>query len=125
MRTAVVWLLELLALGIDGVVWGVAACTAYRSIAGAARHWVAPALLFGVVFVVWDHWVFGELVHWAGFPRGHREPLRLLEAGIQLGSTLVGFRAGEILVASIARGARAPGPGSRRDARDAAPHAGS
>lgn len=109
MRTGVAWLVELLALCVDGIVWGVAACTTYRWLAGARRGWLGPALVFGVVFVIWDDWVFGELVHWAGFPRGHREPSRLLEAGIQVAATVAGFRAGDCLLGSIVRSARRSG----------------
>jgi hypothetical protein len=103
MKSGAIWILGLLTLGVDGVVWGVASCTAYRGVVGPTRRWMGPALIAGLVFVLWDHWVFGELVHWAGFPRGHREPVRLLEIGIQLAGTLLGFRGGESLVGTIVR----------------------
>jgi hypothetical protein len=101
MNDAALWILGLLSLGVDGLVWGVAACTTYRGMAGHARRWLGPALVAGLVFVAWDQWVFGELAHWAGFPRGHRETVRLLEIGIQLAGTLLGFRAGELLVSAV------------------------
>lgn len=107
MRPGAALLMELIALCVDGVVWGVAACTAYRSLTGTRRAWLGAALVFGALFVVWDEWVFGELAHWAGFPRTYWQPSRLLEAGVQVAATLVGFRAGDLLLSSIPRRRRA------------------
>lgn len=78
----------------------------------------------GLVFAVWDHYVFGELVHWAGLPRGHREPLRLLEAGIQITGTLAGFRAGESLVTAIVRREHRSDASGADATRGGSPHPG-
>ena len=93
MTGGALWFLVLLTVGVDGLVWGVAACTAYRAWAGPSRRWLGPALLAGVAFVVWDQWLFRELVHWAGFPRSG-EPAWPVETAIQLAATGLGFRAG-------------------------------
>jgi hypothetical protein len=103
MNTAALWVLGLVATSIDGLVWGVAACAAHRRLRGPGRGWLGPALVAGSLFVVWDQWVFAEFVHWAGMPRGHAEPIRLLEVGTELVATLAGFRGGRTLLDAIVR----------------------
>ena len=117
MSHAALWILGLVALGIDGLVWGLAACLLHRWLRGRRGSWLGPALLAGLVFVVWDQWVFSELVHWAGMPRVHAEPARLVEVVMELGATLAGFRGGRALLTGILRreGVR-PSAGSARSA---------
>jgi hypothetical protein len=104
--------LGLLALSIDGIVWGVAACTLYHWMVPDPRRWLGPALVAGLLFVVWDQWVFAELAHWAGFPRQAAGPL---ETGIQIAGTLVGFRTGRTLIDRIRRRRSARAGASERE----------
>jgi hypothetical protein len=103
MRSGVLWVLGFLTLSIDGLVWGVAACTLHRALRRPKKRGLGLALVAGLIFVAWDQWVFGEFAHWAGMPRGHAEPARWLEAGIGFLATLAGFLGGQALLSAIAR----------------------
>jgi hypothetical protein len=85
---------------------GIAAYAAYRWLSSHPRsRWILPGLVAGVTFVLWGHLVFSELVILVGFPRS--APLlglsRLPEIGVQMATTLAGFRLGQTLIDSIVR----------------------
>lgn len=126
MSAAGLWVVGMLTVGIDGLVWGVAASILHRWLWGSGRRWLAAALGAALVFVVWDQWVFAEFVHWAGFPRTHAEPARLVEVAAEVGATLVGFRGGRALLGAIVRRERetrapAAGPAPGESPRSSEP----
>jgi len=106
-QTAALWLVGLLGLSVDGLVWGIAAYAAYRSLLRrpTGSRWILPGLIAGAAFVLWDHLIFSELVILVGFPRS--EALfglsRFPEIGVRIATTLGGFRLGQTLIDSIVR----------------------
>ncbi len=107
MRTAALWAVGLLGLSVDGFVWGIAAYAAYRWLSRrpTRSRWILPGLVAGAAFVVWDHLIFSELVILVGLPRSGAllDLSRLPEIGVQMATTLAGFRVGQTLIDSIVR----------------------
>jgi hypothetical protein len=110
------WVVALLALGVDGLVWGIAAHALGRRLGVPRERTHVPALAAAAVFVVWDRWLFAALVGWvafagrpAGVPGGL---LGTLEVLVQVGATWAGFRLGRWLLDGVLlraqRGAGAP-----------------
>jgi hypothetical protein len=102
MRATTLWAVALLGLCVDGVVWGLAAHALCRWLGLPARRTQLPALAAGLLFVAWDRWLFAALVGWvslAGRPAAGAE--WLVEVGVQVGATWVGFQLGRRLIDGI------------------------
>jgi hypothetical protein len=108
MRATALWAVALLALCVDGVVWGVAAHALCRRLGLGPRGGHATALAAGLVFVVWDRWLFAALVGWVSFAgRPAAGALGLVEMAVQVGATWAGFQLGRRVIDGIVLRARA------------------
>jgi hypothetical protein len=112
MHSILLWLVTLFSLAMDGLVWGIAACVLYRALragrprgAASSRPWWVPAGVAALLFLLWDHWLFAQLVAAAGIARSGVlfGPGWYLEVVCQVVATLVGFRLGAPLLARVSR----------------------
>jgi hypothetical protein len=110
MQDLALWLVALLALGVDGLVWGITAHALVRRLGVPRERTHVPALAAAAVFVVWDRWLFAALVGWVAFAgRPSAVPgglLGALEVVVQVGATWSGFRLGRWLLDGILLRAR-------------------